>query len=105
MAKKNPLPDVPDLGWEETTQITEVPQLTDQESSAQETDDFIENVERFRDALKSHPTLEGYMTLVGIFLDKGEANIANKKILDKALDEADKIAAEYREWKKSKNGS
>lgn len=82
--------DIPDFSRSEKTQVTEVPKF----------DEFSESVVNIRKALKERPTEKGYLTLIGILLDKC---LGDRLVDEKILDEASKVTNEFSEWRKNKN--
>lgn len=93
----------PNFSWGEQTVITEAPKFDD--TKAPKFDDFEESVSNLINSVRKRPTPGGYMTLIGMILDEGKANITNGKVLDKLLDKAKKVIDEFNEWKRSKNQS
>lgn len=83
----------PSFDRSEKTQITEIPKL----------DDFKDSVVSIRKALKERPTEKGYLTLIGILLDKCLQLDVEDEALETTLDEADETTKEYSRWKSQRD--
>ena len=70
---------IPSFEWDEKTE--EIP--------AQKVDNFDTNIISIREALKKHPSPNGYLTLIGELLDRS------------LLDDAKQVADEFKKWAKS----
>lgn len=71
-------PTIPELGWDEKTEETEIPRM----------DGFEKSVADIRDALKKRPTLQGYMALI--------EELLNRELLDEAVEATE----EFKRWEK-----
>lgn len=92
---------LPSFDWDEKTEETEAPKVEAPTVPKSKSDDFRQNIDHIRAALRNRPTEKGYWTLIDMLLDRLLSAKAADDVSEDLLDQTSETVIEFKKWKRS----